>query len=81
MDNEVREIQIENLQGFLGREMLAVIDMPDGTFGVYHQTPSGVWPIVSYPTKRKALARVLQLAGTGPIAPQIGPENIEIKLA
>jgi hypothetical protein len=37
---------------------------------------AGVGPTSSYPTLRLAAARLLQLLGTGPVAPQTWPEDV-----
>lgn len=44
-------------------------DGPDGEFG------PGVGPPTSYPTLRKAAARLLQILHVGPVAPQMHPEE------
>lgn len=74
----IAKIQRENLLSHVGRSLWAVIDLPNGRFGVYSQTVGGVAPLTEYNTKRQAVARFLQLVGTGPVAPQTWPENIEV---
>lgn len=76
MAPDIEEIQRENHAAFVGREMWAIIDEPDGTFSVYWQNAASVGPKTSYNSKRQAVARLLQLIGTGPVAPQTWPESI-----
>lgn len=73
---DVAEIKRENYAAFIDREMWAIIDLPNGRFGVYWQSAGGVGPTTEYNTKRQAVARLLQLIGTGPVAPQTWPEEI-----
>ena len=40
------------------------------------QYGAGVGPPSTYPSLRKATARLLQLLGTGPVAPQTWPEDV-----
>ncbi len=74
----VAKIQRENLLSWVGRNVWAIIDLPDGTFGVYSQSAGGAGPVTGYNTKRQAAARLLQLMETGPVAPQTWPESIEV---
>ena len=72
---DVKEIQREHFATWVGRPLLAIIEMPNGTFEVYKQSPTSVFPPHDYPTMRKAVTRLLQLAGTGAVAPQTWPEE------
>lgn len=74
----IAEIQRENLLSHIGRSLWAVVDLPNGRFGVYSQSAGGAGPLTEYNTKRQAAARLLQLMETGPVAPQTWPERIEI---
>ncbi len=47
-------------------------------YGTTWKNGPGVGPLGVYPTLRKAAARLLQLLGTGVIAPQSWPEQYEI---
>lgn len=76
MNDEIETIQRENVTAFIGRKVWAVVELPNGNFGVYQQTFGSVFPMTDYPTLRKATARLLQLLGTGPVAPQTWPESI-----
>lgn len=44
--------------------------------GPQYRNGAGVAPAHGYPTLRKAAARLLQLLGTGPVAPQTWPEQV-----
>jgi hypothetical protein len=35
-----------------------------------------IYPTIDYPTKRLAIARILQLLDLGPVAPQTHPESV-----
>jgi len=73
--SELDDMQREHFASWVGREVWAIIETSDGQFQVYHQTADGVAPPSEYPTKRKAVARLLQLIRTGPVAPQTWPER------
>lgn len=53
-----------------------IIVQDDSGFIVHVWTVDGVAPPTTYPTKRLAAARVLQLMGLGPVAPQDHPEEV-----
>lgn len=76
---EPENIQVENLMSFVGRPAWAIVDLPDGTFGVYQQTARSVFPMIGYPSKRAAASRLLQLLGIGPVAPQTQAESVCIQ--
>ena len=73
---DVPTIQRAHFESWVGRKVLAIIEMPSGEFEVYNQTADGVAPPSDYPSMRKAVARLLQLAGTGAVAPQTWPESV-----
>lgn len=58
-----------------------IIEERDAQFVVHHWSPGGVGPTSSYPTLRKAAARLLQLLHTGPVGPQTWPEEACISSA
>lgn len=72
----VEAIQREHLDSWRGRKLWAIVDMPDGSYAVYHQDAQNVAPQSNYPTLRQAAARLLQLLGTGAVAPQTWPESV-----
>lgn len=74
MDNEIAEIARENREAWAGREVIAIVKEADG-YSVHHHTADSVAPSSSYPDKRLAAARVLQLLHVGPVAPQSHPET------
>ena len=53
-----------------------LVEELDGTFSVHYHDLTGVAPPSTYPDKRKAAARLLQLLGIGPVAPQHWPEDV-----
>lgn len=79
MDSEIAEIRDEHTRRFGDRKLWIIVDMPDG-FEVHEWDGDGVAPPTKYPKARQAAARLLQLMGTGPVAPQTWPERVEITL-
>lgn len=75
MDDDIVDFQKHVLVSLAGRPMVAVVEREDGTFDVYQQNAGGVAPTSSYPNKRLAASRLLQLLGIGPVAPQTHPET------
>jgi hypothetical protein len=73
---DVPTIQREHFACWIGRKLWAIVEMPNGNFQVYEQSEDGVAPQSEYPTKRKAVARFMQLMRVGPVAPQTWPEEI-----
>lgn len=73
---DIPDMQRGHFESWVGRTVWAIIEMPDGNFQVYNQQADGVGPPTEYPTRRKAVARLLQLLGTGAVAPQTWPEEI-----
>ena len=47
----------------------------DGQYEAHEWTPTGVAPPSTYPTRRAAVARLMQLMRVGPVAPQTHPEE------
>lgn len=76
IDWDVPTIQRKHFESWVGRKVLAIIEMPNGEFQVYSQDGDGVAPPSEYSTMRKAVARLLQLAHTGAVAPQTWPESV-----
>lgn len=52
-------------------------EMDDGSFLMNENGPhGGVWPTIRKPNARTAIARLSQLLGIGPVAPQTEPEAV-----
>ena len=79
--SDIREIRSEYHTAWLNRKVWAISENDDGTFTVHQHDTEGVAPPTTYPTLRKAAARLLQLLKTGPVPPQTWPERVEITLA
>lgn len=47
-------------------------------YEVHCQTDESVFPSTTYPNKRAAASRILQLLGIGPVAPQSYPEAVAV---
>ena len=79
---EIAEIKRETFDKFTDSRQVWIIEERGADFIVHQwhggdwQHGSGVAPPTVYPTLRKAAARLLQLLGTGPVAPQTWPEDI-----
>lgn len=50
----------------------------DGEWAIEQIEVSGIWPTVSKKTDREVVARLMQVLGVGPVAPQTEPERIEV---
>ncbi len=81
-DEEITQIKRDTFAVFAGSRRVWIIEERGAEFIVHSwsgddwQNGSGVGPASTYPTLRKAAARLLQLLGIGPVAPQTWPENI-----
>lgn len=53
-----------------------IVDEGDGTYSIHEHMIDGVAPPTLKPNKREVAARLLQLLGIGPVAPQDFPEEI-----
>lgn len=73
---EVEQFKRDYFATFAPRQMWAIIDLPNGKYGVYWHSAGSVGPLSEYNTKRQAAARLLQMLECGPVAPQTWPEDI-----
>ena len=73
-------IKTEHYEANRHKEVIAIVKEDNGQFGIYQQTEYSVAPYILYPTARLAAARVLQLLGIGPVAPQYEPEVIACEI-
>lgn len=73
MDEETKSIAEECLLATVGSQFFGIVER-DGAWWVLQHTQESVFPQVSYPTKRDAAGRMLQLLHVGPVAPQTHPE-------
>jgi hypothetical protein len=74
-DPEILQMQNDFLERNRERTRWIILDAVGG-YEVHCHTKDGVAPPTSYPTKRLAASRLLQLLGIGPVAPQDHPERI-----
>jgi hypothetical protein len=74
-DPDIIAIQDEHHERLRRRRRWIIAECAEG-YEVHEWSATGVAPPTSYPTKRLAAARVLQLLGIGPVAPQDHPESI-----
>lgn len=72
---DINEIKTEHYESNRDKPIFAIIQDGD-EFGVYEQTKDSVSPYIKYPNARLAAARILQLLGVGPVAPQDHPESV-----
>lgn len=83
-DEEIAQIKRETFERLRTARQLWIIEERGAEFIVHQWTGAewkngaGVGPPTGYPTLRKAAARLLQLLGTGAVAPQTWPEDIGI---
>ena len=79
LDSDIVSIQDTWLSENRTNERWIIVER-NGQFEVHNHTVDGVAPTTIYPTKRLAAARLLQLLGIGPVAPQDHPEEIGITI-
>ena len=75
LDPQIVSIQNDFLEQTRRQKRWIILETAEG-WEVHFHTIDGVAPPSSYPTKRLAAARVLQLLGIGPVAPQDHPEDV-----
>jgi hypothetical protein len=55
----------------------SLTEQDDGSWLIEQESGSGsTWPAITKPTKRAAIARLMQLVDIGPVAPQLEPESV-----
>ena len=59
-----------------GQRVLSLTEHVDGSWTINEYAGSSRWPPVHKPNTREMVARVMQLVGIGPVAPQISPEDV-----
>ena len=74
---EVHEIQKAFVEENRSNKRWIIMEKGSG-FEVHYHDSESVYPSSIYPTKRLAAARLLQLLGCGPVAPQTTPETAMI---
>ncbi len=77
-EDEIAKIKAEHFATFKDSRRVWIIEERGADFIVHNWSPGGVGPTSSYPTLRKAGARLLQLLHIGAVAPQTWPEEIGI---
>jgi len=65
-----------NFEAMRGQSFIALVETAEGWSLIQHSEGGSVYPRTSYETKRQIAARVLQLLGIGPVAPQTWPESV-----
>lgn len=81
-DEEISEFKRNTFDTFKDSRQVWIIEERGAEFiihtwnGSSHTHGAGIGPPSSYPTLRKAAARLLQLLHTGPVAPQTWPEEV-----
>jgi hypothetical protein len=80
-EEEVSQIKLDTFESFKGSRRVWIVEERGADFIVHAwlgneaQHGPGVAPTSSYPTLRKAVARLMQLFAVGPVAPQTWPEE------
>lgn len=83
-EEEIANIKREEFDRFKDSPHVWIIEERGPDFiihswsGASHKNGSGVGPTSTYPTLRKAAARLLHLLHVGPVAPQTWPEEVGI---
>jgi hypothetical protein len=81
-EETIAEIKRETFDIFKGSPQVWIIEERGAEFIVHTwhgdgwKHGAGVLPPSSYPTLRKAAARMLQMLGVGAVAPQTWPEDV-----
>lgn len=78
LDPDIVALQDAFLDKNRRRNRWIVMENDDGYYEVHVHTEDGVAPPSVYPSKRLAVARLMQLLGVGPVAPQMTPEAVEV---
>jgi hypothetical protein len=73
LDPDIVRLQDAFLADNRRRKRWIILETAEG-YEVHVHTVDGVAPPSSYPNKRLAVARLMQLLGTGPVRPQTHPE-------
>jgi hypothetical protein len=76
IDNELQAMRQGHYERFARADRVHFIVEIDGRFEVHQHTPDGIAPPSTYNAGRQAVARVMQLMRTGPVAPQTWPEEV-----
>ncbi len=82
VDEEILEIKRATSSGLCDARRVWIIEERGAEFVIHawsgptDQHGAGVAPPSSYPTLRKAAARLMQLLAVGPVAPQTWPEEV-----
>lgn len=74
LDPEIEQMADAHWEIGRGLHRYLIIEFADG-WALREFTHDSVMPPVLYPTKRRLIARLMQLMGTGPVAPQTWPEE------
>lgn len=74
-DPHIVRLQDEHHERLRKVRRWVIAEQPDG-YEVHEWSEDGVAPPSRHATKRLAAARILQLLGTGPVAPQTDPEEV-----
>lgn len=77
-EEEIAIMKAEHFALFSGSRRVWILEERGAEFIIHQWSPGGVGPTSSYPTLRKATARLLQLLRVGPVAPQTWPEEVQI---
>ena len=73
---QVREIQDEYHERHRLLPRWTIVQEAHDSYSIHAHTADGVAPPSTYPNRRLAAARLLQLLGIGPVAPQSHPEDV-----
>lgn len=81
-DYSIDAIQAHWNENWRHKQRWIIVEEIDGTYSVHRHSSDGVGPPSSYPDRRLAAARLLQLLDlAGPVAPQDHPEEVCIGYA
>jgi hypothetical protein len=75
-EEEIAKMKAEHFATFKDSRRVWIIEERGADFVIHNWSLGGVGPTSTYPTLRKAAARLLQLLHTGPVAPQTWPEEV-----
>lgn len=75
-DADITEMQNHWYRLWRNKRRWIIVEEGDGTFSIHEHMIDGVAPPTVKPSKREVAARLLQLLGIGPVAPQDYPEEV-----
>ncbi len=75
-EDDISGIQADWNARWRNKRRWIIVEEGDGSYSIHEHSKNGVAPPTAKPGKREVAARLLQLLGIGPVAPQDYPEEV-----